>query len=496
MSGISKVDSTPRPSHPTDSGGADKTPPHTPPHSTDTLSSHEEANSESGVLSSISSAVSLVFSSVMSGFWFVISLVRWPFEALGFLSQAEETTEEKPAVNLEKQKEGMTSTFTSSSHPERLKLLIFQLAVWDVESAESFFIELFNKQDDIVRVALAKQLMPGLGIDLESTKKQMPKLLFEVFKKKQEERTFHEEKLVETVHGFLLEFPDYLLTHVATSFEPEAPTWSKFQSLGRLAAYGRNCVQEFHVKEIEETSSLEAVSEAFSTYYHKLSREEKEKLLGLTDPSLLEEADETLFSLIVEKSQEPGMEEVFSKVSGYPLSVDSFQEKFSHFLRFLISNSPEEWRSIKYQILQKFEVIREPYFEKLDEVFVKLDHNVRVDVCRWAYESEPAIYKMRLEVIATSESEDAIKDANTHLLHDNYSGTLQLFDAYRDVEITTNEKKETQFYFEWQSLYNFDHREPLNYPNFVQKMKRLQLTPTYKAAAQKVLDHLASLEKD
>lgn len=494
MSGVPKVDSAPRSSKPLDSGGVHKTPPHKPPHSTDTLSTHEEATSESGSGNSIFYAVSLVFSSVMSGFWFVISIVRWPFEALGFLSQAEETTEEKPALSLEKQKEGMTSTFTSSSHAERLKLLIFQLAVWDVESAESFFIELFNKQDDIVLVALAKRLMPGLGKDLESTKALIPKLLFEVFRKKQEARTFHEEKLVETVHGFLLEFPDYLLTHVATSFESEAPTWSKFQSLGRLGAYGKHCVQEFHVKTIEEKDSSEAIDEAFCTYYHKLNREEKEKLLSLVDSVLLQEAEATLFSVIVEKSQEPGMEEIFSKVSGYPLSAESFQEKFGQFLKFLISNSPEEWRSIKYQILQKFEVIRMPYLEKLDEVFVKLDHNLRVDVCRWAYESEPAIYKMRLEVLATSESEDAKKDANTHLLHDNCNGALQLFDVYRDVEITTNGKNETQFYFEWQSLYNFDHSEPLNYPSFVAKMKSLQLTPTYKAAAQKVLDHLASAE--
>ncbi|WP_420420895.1 hypothetical protein [Simkania sp.] len=494
MSEVPRVSSSERVSH-HDSGGIGKPPPPKSPHSEDTLSPHQEANSGGGISSTLSSVVSTVFDYVMSGVWYIWSIIRFPFEAMGFLSPTEEIEEEKPAQSMEEKKEGMRTTFTNATHAERFKLLIFNLAVWEDPTAESFFIELFNKQDEGVIVALAKRLMRGLGKDLETTKAEMPELLFRVFSKKKEDRSFSEEKLIEDVHAFLLEFPDYLLTYVATSFEHDAPSWSKFQALERLAAYHDGRAEDFHVKTIDEKGVREAFSDAFSTYYGMLTQEEKEKLLMFVGSSELKSAEEKLVDSIVEECHQPGMDEIFSEQTGYPDTGEQFQERFKAFLNFLVKGSPNEWASLKFRTLEKFETIRKSYFQKLDEAFLSLPMRNRMEVCHWAYESEPAIFKIRLEVLATSDNQEARKEANSLLFRDNYEGVMQLFDAYRDVKVG-DKGGDLTFYYEWQRVYNFETREPINYRDFCKKLEGLLLTPEYKGAAQKVLDQRFPKEKD
>lgn len=491
MSGLPRVDSSERLSHPIDLGGTDKPPPLKPPHTEDTLSPHEEAPSGNG----IGVVLSNVFDYVMKGVWYIWSLIRWPFEAIGFLSSAETSEEEKPVQSMEERKEGMRSTFTNASHAERLKLLLFNLAVWEDVSAESFFIELFNKQEEGVVLSLARRLMPGLRKDLKGAKAEIPQLLFRVFSKKEEDRTFSEKKLIEDVHAFLLEFPDYLLTYVATSFEPEAPTWSKFKALERLAAYDEHCMQDFHVKTIDEKEVKTSVAEAFSTFYGKLSQEEKEKLQAYVDLKVFKSAEKQLLDSIVEACHESGIDEIFSQKTGYPSSGEGFQERFRGFLNFLASQSPDEWADLKFRTLEKFEAIRKVYLLNLDRAFLSYPLQKRADVCRWAYESEPSIFKMRLEVLATSANEEARKETNHLLVRDNYSGVLQLFIAYRDVKIGKKDQ-ELPFFHEWQRVYNFDTREPSNYEAFVKKLTALLPTPEYRAAAQKVLDKQLPREKD
>jgi len=460
------------------------------PHDKDTLSSHIGGSSQ-GIIGYALSGACYFFTSVLIGFSVVVSIIRWPFVKLGILSAAK-TEEPNPSVSVEEQKKRMQATFNASSHSERLRFLAFKVAQWSDPSAQSFFIKLFNEQDQRLLDALANSLSPGFReCPPEKIKAEMPKLLFEAFSTKPEERTFSHRQLFQFFHQFLLEFPDYALAYVETCFGESEPSSRRFEGLGILACHGGS-VEEFHVEKIGEIGVDQAIANALVEYYGKLSQVDKEKLLAYFQADDFEEADTVLRQHIIEKREDLEIVKIFSGATGY----NGTETGFPTFLEILMDPfNDEEWQPIKQQVLTQFDAIREAYAKKRDHVFLGADWQTQVAFCEYAQESEPNIYRLRLETIATNTNEKEVGVASERLLHHYEQGSIELFMAYRDKEIARlmetglqQHKAEQQFVDQWFHLFNFSSMRIMNREGFNRAMLQEQMSPQFKAAAQYILD--------
>jgi len=461
-----------------------KTPPPSSPHQSDSISS--SSTSSQGFIGKFFSPVTYIMSLVLGGFSYCCSLIRWPFEKLGILTPKESEAPAVPTKSLEEQKQDLLEAFSKGSHSDRLHLLVYKIASWPGDAPEELFIELFNKQDQEVIEALNDEVFEGVDWG-EEAETELPMYLYRALHAR--DRNSDQESCVDKFRQFLLEFPDYAIKYAASCFEPETPAYSHFRALEILASH-RGRTQVFHVEEIDGQDELDAIRNAFVTHFKSLSIEEQCKLVGLVSESHFIEIDKELIENLkpLEKNEE--VVRIFETVDGYKTSSN-----FVMFMHYLLTHDSREWRRVREELFHSFPELRHKYVEAKTNMFVDLRRDDIAHACLLAYETTPAIFKGRLEVLVQSEKGHERTRANEKLLNGNTSAAVRLFYLYKErflgYQVSLYQKDpveaEVEFKETWQGCFDFDSGRITRHEDFVREMLSVENDSAYRRAAGDLL---------
>lgn len=465
--------------------GNTRPPPPKSPHQKDSISSN--TGSSQGVLGKIFSPVCYFFSVVMDGYFFCLSVIRWPFEKIGILTPKKSESPPLPQKNLEEQKGDLLEEFSKGSHSQRLQLLVYRIAVWPGDDPEELFIELFNQQDEKVIKGINKAVFHDFDWGVEM-KTELPKHLFQALHARV--RTSEQEKWVENFREFLFGFPDYALQYAARCFEPESPAYRRFEALKILAKH-EGAIEDYHDDKIEDQDVDDLIQKALSDHYKSLSYEEKRKLIGFVETEAFRKIEKNFALELGKMGDNPKIIEIFRPVNGYDSAPD-----FSKFVNYVHANSPYEWKQIKEKLFVTFPEISKQYILQQIEMFLDLDARQQVDACWKAYETDPSIFKGRLLTLLQSEQEYELTRANHHLIHGNPPAAVRLFYLYqnrflRDQVSLYNKvegEAEKAFIDEWEACFDFKTGTVTNIYEFVGKMEDILKEAAYRRAVGDLLN--------
>ena len=464
------------------------------PHLRDSIESHPGASKEisQGFIAYTISWVSYIAIGALDGLLTLCSFGRWALSQIGLMNPVK--NEEPTEMTWEQKKEGMSATFVSSTHIERLCCFSQTLSKWNEPEAKAFFISLFNQQDDRILDALAlslqRDIFPSAKEDV--IKGEMASHFYSAFNASHP--SFAEKSIQEVYQNFMLEFPEHVLDFAKQCFSSGQPSSSHFEAIAvlarRLDMENEGFGKEFHSSEIGKENVANILEKAIEVYFGRLTTEEKNKILACFNLSDFEEAMDTVDKAIVDEWENPSMQAIFSDVYGFDASSES------GFRGFVESLNSKEKPALITAVFDQFPGIRDSYFSAAGKVFLGSEPHDQESICMWTYRNEPNIIRNHLLIIGSSNNEREVGKHNQELLASPHAA-FQLFKAYRNVIAQENivsagsEKLAySNFDYEWDSanLVDSETGQLKDLFSLAFKLQGVQMSPAYKKAARAVLE--------
>ncbi|WP_420420893.1 hypothetical protein [Simkania sp.] len=224
-----------------------------------------------------------------------------------------------------------------------------------------------------------------------------------------------------------------------------------------------------------------------------MSPEEKRKLIGLVDPHAFEKIDRSLAEEIGKMGDEPKVIEIFQPVIGYSSAPD-----FPKFVEYIRVSSSREWGLIKDKLFTCFPEMRQQFIQMQIEMFVKLRPEVQAEACWRAYETDPSIFKGRLETLLQSDQDYELTRACDLLVKGNPPAAARLFHHYQNrflrdqVSLYSKDASEAEdeFFDEWKAYFDFKIGTILSPLGFSDKMKGVLREPACRRAVADFLSEV------